>query len=81
MTTPLATDRNIDAILSAITGKDISISGKKANGEIFTERKLNNVSFDRRSTGIVVIGHCPIAHAIRSFNLAQLNMLRLMGEI
>jgi hypothetical protein len=74
---PCATDRHIRPELSAATGRDIVISGKKSDGTEFKGRVLENVSFEVTSKGIVVRGFSPESRGVRSFNLNQLTDLKV----
>lgn len=75
--TPAATRRHITEELDGLTAKDVFLSGRKKDGTVYRNRRLDNISFRRTAKGSVVVeGYDPAANGVRTFDLADLVDIR-----
>lgn len=76
---PLAHDESLEPLLSAMTGSDVVLTGRKVSGEAYEGRELRNVSFVPRGGGVYVIGLDPSVNGVRNFPLVGVTEMTVVG--
>lgn len=69
-TIPSSTDYGLHPVLSSLSGSDVVLSGTKADGTHFSDRRLSNVSLVPRDGRVFVIGMEP-GRGIRQFDMGR----------
>lgn len=65
----VATDHMLHPLLSALTGSDVTLTGRKLDGTPYAGRHLTNVSFVPVGGSVHVVGMDPDSHGVRRFDL------------
>jgi hypothetical protein len=71
----LATDHLIHPLLSALTGSDVTLTGRKLDGTPYAGRHLTNVSFVPVGGSVHVVGMDPDSHGVRRFDLGRASLM------
>ena len=73
---PAATRRGISPELDALTGRDLLLDFTTSAGRRYTGRSVENVSFRRASTGVIVEGWDPVKGCMRTVNLKTVTRMQ-----
>ncbi len=63
------------ALADSLKGTDVVISGRKKDGTQYRNRRLENITFKNKKTGWHVEGWCPVAKAVRGFEVALIERM------
>lgn len=76
---PLSHDDGLEPFLSAMTGSDVVMTGRKVSGEAYEGRELRNISFVTRAGGVYIIGLDPNVNDVRNFPLVGVTEMTVVG--
>lgn len=64
-------------LADSLRGVNVVITGRKVDGTPYRGRHLENISFKQRKSGWVVEGWCPVAKAVRCFEIGLITEMVL----